>query len=72
MAGDEDCIVKSTKPVQPAVRNQAVVGNKGGSGDSPERRDVLLAGGWIPTDRTTFVEGGERRQDSVRAGFEAP
>jgi len=38
---------------------------------SPERRDALAAGGWVPTDRVTFVEGGERRQDSVRAGFDA-
>ena len=35
-----------------------------------ERRDALLAGGWLP-ERTTFVQGGARRQDSVRAGFEA-
>ena len=35
-----------------------------------ERRDALVAGGWLP-DRTVFVRGGSRRQDSVRAGFEA-
>ena len=34
-----------------------------------ERREALLAGGWLP-DRTSFVRGGARRQDSVRAGFE--
>jgi 2-C-methyl-D-erythritol 4-phosphate cytidylyltransferase/2-C-methyl-D-erythritol 2,4-cyclodiphosphate synthase len=34
-----------------------------------ERRQALEAGGWVPDARTTFVEGGERRQDSVRAGF---
>jgi 2-C-methyl-D-erythritol 4-phosphate cytidylyltransferase/2-C-methyl-D-erythritol 2,4-cyclodiphosphate synthase len=36
-----------------------------------ERRDALTAGGWTPGDRYSFVEGGERRQDSMRAGFEA-
>ena len=36
-----------------------------------ERRDVLADGGWAPSARVTFVEGGNRRQDSVRAGFEA-
>jgi 2-C-methyl-D-erythritol 4-phosphate cytidylyltransferase/2-C-methyl-D-erythritol 2,4-cyclodiphosphate synthase len=30
-----------------------------------------MAGSWLPPDRTTFVEGGTRRQDSVRAGFDA-
>jgi 2-C-methyl-D-erythritol 4-phosphate cytidylyltransferase/2-C-methyl-D-erythritol 2,4-cyclodiphosphate synthase len=35
-----------------------------------DRRRELEAGGWVP-DRTTFVDGGPRRQDSVRAGFEA-
>ena len=35
-----------------------------------ERRDALLAGGWLP-ERTSFVRGGARRQDSVRAGFDA-
>lgn len=38
---------------------------------SHERRDALAAGGWAPPDRVTFVEGGQRRQDSVRAGFDA-
>ncbi len=38
---------------------------------TPERRDALVAGGWAPADRTTFVAGGGRRQDSVRSGFEA-
>ncbi|HET8786607.1 MAG TPA: 2-C-methyl-D-erythritol 4-phosphate cytidylyltransferase [Candidatus Limnocylindrales bacterium] len=37
---------------------------------SDERRAALLAGGWVP-ERTLFVTGGARRQDSVRAGFEA-
>jgi 2-C-methyl-D-erythritol 4-phosphate cytidylyltransferase/2-C-methyl-D-erythritol 2,4-cyclodiphosphate synthase len=36
-----------------------------------ERREVLVAGGWTAGERFTFVEGGERRHDSVRAGFEA-
>ena len=36
-----------------------------------ERRETLVAGGWTHGERFTFVEGGERRQDSVRAGFEA-
>src|SRR5688572_27005277 len=36
-----------------------------------ERRRALVAGGWVDASRTTFVEGGERRQDSVRAGFVA-
>jgi 2-C-methyl-D-erythritol 4-phosphate cytidylyltransferase/2-C-methyl-D-erythritol 2,4-cyclodiphosphate synthase len=35
------------------------------------RRRALAAGGWVNGSRTTFVEGGERRQDSVRAGFAA-
>lgn len=34
-----------------------------------DRRDALEAGSWIPVERTTFVDGGDRRQDSVRAGF---
>jgi 2-C-methyl-D-erythritol 4-phosphate cytidylyltransferase/2-C-methyl-D-erythritol 2,4-cyclodiphosphate synthase len=34
-----------------------------------DRRRALEAGGWVPDARTTFVEGGARRQDSVRAGF---
>jgi 2-C-methyl-D-erythritol 4-phosphate cytidylyltransferase / 2-C-methyl-D-erythritol 2,4-cyclodiphosphate synthase len=36
-----------------------------------DRRRALVAGGWIDASRTTFVDGGERRQDSVRAGFAA-
>lgn len=36
-----------------------------------ERRRALLAGGWVDGSRTTFVDGGDRRQDSVRAGFVA-
>jgi 2-C-methyl-D-erythritol 4-phosphate cytidylyltransferase/2-C-methyl-D-erythritol 2,4-cyclodiphosphate synthase len=36
-----------------------------------ERRRALVAGGWVDGSRTTFVDGGERRQDSVRAGFSA-
>jgi len=36
-----------------------------------ERRRTLVAGGWVDGSRTTFVDGGERRQDSVRAGFVA-
>lgn len=36
-----------------------------------ERRDTLVAAGWTPGDRITFAEGGARRQDSVRAGFDA-
>ena len=35
------------------------------------RRRALLAGGWADPDRTAFAEGGDRRQDSVAAGFEA-
>jgi 2-C-methyl-D-erythritol 4-phosphate cytidylyltransferase/2-C-methyl-D-erythritol 2,4-cyclodiphosphate synthase len=38
---------------------------------TPERRETLVAGGWTHGERFTFVDGGERRQDSVRAGFEA-
>jgi 2-C-methyl-D-erythritol 4-phosphate cytidylyltransferase/2-C-methyl-D-erythritol 2,4-cyclodiphosphate synthase len=38
---------------------------------SAERQAVLSEGGWTPSRRVTFVEGGDRRQDSVRAGFEA-
>jgi 2-C-methyl-D-erythritol 4-phosphate cytidylyltransferase / 2-C-methyl-D-erythritol 2,4-cyclodiphosphate synthase len=37
---------------------------------TPDRRQALEAGGWVP-DRTTFAGGGDRRQDSVRAGFRA-
>jgi 2-C-methyl-D-erythritol 4-phosphate cytidylyltransferase/2-C-methyl-D-erythritol 2,4-cyclodiphosphate synthase len=36
-----------------------------------ERRGALVGGGWVDGLRTTFVDGGERRQDSVRAGFAA-
>ena len=35
------------------------------------RRDALVVGDWVPEARTSFVRGGERRQDSVRAGFAA-
>ncbi|HEV8697346.1 MAG TPA: 2-C-methyl-D-erythritol 4-phosphate cytidylyltransferase [Candidatus Limnocylindrales bacterium] len=35
------------------------------------RRGALVGGGWVDGSRTTFVDGGERRQDSVRAGFAA-
>ena len=39
---------------------------------SGERRRELEAGPWLPDDgAVTFVEGGERRQDSVRSGFGA-
>jgi 2-C-methyl-D-erythritol 4-phosphate cytidylyltransferase / 2-C-methyl-D-erythritol 2,4-cyclodiphosphate synthase len=39
---------------------------------TPQRRRSLDAGRWLPDDRPVlFAEGGERRQDSVRAGFEA-
>ena len=46
----------------PAVESIVVV-------TTDERRDTLLAGGWLP-ERTSFVRGGARRQDSVRAGFD--
>jgi 2-C-methyl-D-erythritol 4-phosphate cytidylyltransferase / 2-C-methyl-D-erythritol 2,4-cyclodiphosphate synthase len=36
-----------------------------------DRRRALVTGGWVDVSRTTFVGGGERRQDSVRAGFAA-
>lgn len=35
-----------------------------------DRRTALEGGGWLD-DRIIFEEGGERRQDSVRAGFRA-
>lgn len=39
---------------------------------SAERRRELEDGSWLPAGVTvTFADGGERRQDSVRAGFEA-
>jgi 2-C-methyl-D-erythritol 4-phosphate cytidylyltransferase/2-C-methyl-D-erythritol 2,4-cyclodiphosphate synthase len=45
---------------------------------SPDRRRELEDGPWLPAggavasgEGITFVEGGARRQDSVRAGFEA-
>ena len=39
---------------------------------SGERRRELEAGPWLPDgDAVTFVDGGERRQDSVRSGFDA-
>ena len=39
---------------------------------SGERRLALEDGDWLPVGGTvTFVDGGERRQDSVRAGFDA-
>lgn len=38
---------------------------------SPERRRAIEAGSWLPALPVTFVDGGTRRQDSVRAGFEA-
>src|SRR4051812_16658179 len=34
-----------------------------------DRRRSLVAGDWIDGERTTFVDGGSRRQDSVLAGF---
>ena len=48
----------------PAVRSIVIV-------TTADRRQVLEGGGWVPGDRTTFVDGGDRRQDSVRAGFRA-
>lgn len=38
---------------------------------SRERQDVLTDGDLTRSDRVTFVDGGARRQDSVRAGFDA-
>ena len=39
---------------------------------SADRRRELEAGPWLPDgDAVTFVDGGERRQDSVRSGFDA-
>ncbi len=39
---------------------------------SADRRKELEAGPWLPDGGAiTFVDGGERRQDSVRAGFDA-
>jgi 2-C-methyl-D-erythritol 4-phosphate cytidylyltransferase/2-C-methyl-D-erythritol 2,4-cyclodiphosphate synthase len=39
---------------------------------SPQRRRELEDGAWLPDGGAiTFADGGERRQDSVRAGFEA-
>ena len=39
---------------------------------SAERRRALEVGPWLPNgDAVTFVDGGERRQDSVRSGFDA-
>ena len=39
---------------------------------SGERRRELEAGPWLPDGgAVTFVDGGERRQDSVRSGFDA-
>ncbi len=39
---------------------------------SGERRRELEAGPWLPDGGVvTFVDGGERRQDSVRSGFDA-
>ena len=38
---------------------------------SDARRQALVGGGWVDPERTTFVPGGERRQDSVAAGFAA-
>jgi 2-C-methyl-D-erythritol 4-phosphate cytidylyltransferase/2-C-methyl-D-erythritol 2,4-cyclodiphosphate synthase len=38
---------------------------------TPERRHALEAGSWLPALPVTFADGGARRQDSVRAGFEA-
>jgi 2-C-methyl-D-erythritol 4-phosphate cytidylyltransferase/2-C-methyl-D-erythritol 2,4-cyclodiphosphate synthase len=36
-----------------------------------ERRHALEAASWLPDLPVTFAAGGARRQDSVRAGFEA-
>ena len=38
---------------------------------APERRDALAAATWLPASVRDVVVGGERRQDSVRAGFAA-
>ena len=39
---------------------------------SPDRRQALQRGAWLPEGLTIeFADGGERRQDSVRAGFDA-
>lgn len=36
---------------------------------TPERRHALEVAGWAVDSRISFTEGGDRRQDSVRAGF---
>jgi len=38
---------------------------------APERRDALASASWLPASVREVVVGGERRQDSVRAGFTA-
>lgn len=36
-----------------------------------DRRDEIAAASWLPSAVLSVTSGGERRQDSVRAGFEA-
>lgn len=49
----------------PQVRSIVVV-------TTPARREALEGGGWLPAGLPVlFAEGGERRQDSVRSGFDA-
>lgn len=38
---------------------------------TPDRRDAIAAADWLPPSVRDVVVGGERRQDSVRAGFAA-
>jgi len=38
---------------------------------APERVEELAAAGWLPASVTAVVAGGPRRQESVRAGFDA-
>jgi 2-C-methyl-D-erythritol 4-phosphate cytidylyltransferase / 2-C-methyl-D-erythritol 2,4-cyclodiphosphate synthase len=38
---------------------------------APDRRDEVAAAPWLPPAVASVVAGGERRQDSVRAGFAA-
>jgi 2-C-methyl-D-erythritol 4-phosphate cytidylyltransferase / 2-C-methyl-D-erythritol 2,4-cyclodiphosphate synthase len=63
--GDRPLLARSIAAIadSPAVAHVVVVTTR-------ERREALLAGGWVPAN-AVFVDGGSRRQDSVRAGFDA-
>ncbi len=66
MIGDRPLLAHTLRALAtaPGVASLIVV-------STADRRRLLEDGGWAPTGRTSFANGGDRRCDSVRAGFDA-